>query len=177
MRMAARSRSGSKRNGTVSDAGSLTSAPWMALKTSAQSSALRHIGPVLSMLHDSHHPAVAADAAEGGPQRGQPAAPRRRHDRPLRLGADRERDARRRGGRSGARRRPARPLVEVPRVQGSAAVPLVAPGELTRGELGREHRARFAQPHDHLRIVPRELVAELGGPPRRARPRRRRTGP
>src|SRR6185503_10718974 len=32
---------------------SLPSGPWMASKTSAQSSALLHIGPILSMLHAS----------------------------------------------------------------------------------------------------------------------------
>ena len=56
MESAAKSGFRSNRNGVVTEAGSFSSEPWISLNTSAQSSIVRHMGPVLSMLQESTIP-------------------------------------------------------------------------------------------------------------------------
>ena len=101
-----------------------------------------HGADLVHRVGQQQHPG-AVDGAKGRPQRRRAAARRRRHQRALRLRAQRERHERRRdrGRRPG--RGPARgPSGRAPGVAHPPAEPDVVEGKLPRGELGDEHGAR-----------------------------------
>src|SRR5690349_24331227 len=83
-------------------------------------------GPHTILRPREHHPAVAAHASEGWPERAEPTLPRGRHDRAGRLRADAERDAPGRRRRRWPGRRSTRAAAQVPRIVRAAAVPLNA---------------------------------------------------
>ena len=118
---------------------------------------------------DRHDPAPA-DQAQRGLDADHAARAGRAHDRPVGLGADRQRGQPGRHGHAGPGTRPRRVAVQGVRVRGLAAQRAPAAGGPVGAEVGplgqvrlaEDHRARLTQPGDQEGVTPVAGVAQRG---------------